>query len=104
MLSNIGFNVQYTAQSLDDSVSGSEVWNLSKVICAHKGQVQKTITHPFLVEEGAPSGHPVVVVGAKEVHTKHALLVRKVLYVVWDEARVQDLARPPSAGNIYSIP
>lgn len=61
------------------------------------GQLEKTLTHPFLVEEGAPSGDPIVVVGAEEVHTKHALLVWKVLYVVWDEAWVQHLARPPSA-------
>lgn len=43
------------------------------------------MTHPFLVEECPASSDPVVVVGAKEMNTKHALLVGKVLNVVRDE-------------------
>lgn len=53
------------------------------------------MTHPFLVEEGPAPGDPVIVIGAKEVDAEHALLVWKVLNVVWDEPWMQHLTWPP---------
>lgn len=53
-------------------------------------------THPFLVMERTTFGDPIVVIGPKKVNTKHALLMRKVFNVVWNESRVQHLAGPPS--------